>query len=121
MTKHYNKNTIKSIIAVIMFIAIIIGFIHGVYMLVFKYPEIHFINDRYYLRDQIDRGDAEAIEYYLERYISVDKYLFDGPFTINACCEKYDLDVDLVTYEFKNSHYDNFQDFFDNEIKDTVK
>ena len=81
------------------------------------YPEKYLTTARYHLMLDIEDGDTESIERYMDVYIANDMYLFDGPFTIRACCDRYDLDYNEVYKEFNNSDYANFQEYFNHEIK----
>ena len=84
---------------------------------IIRYPEDAFSIESAYFKRDLTNGDPEAIERYLDLYISRDRYLYNGPLTISLCCEKYNLDYDTVYTEYTNSDYDTFQEFFDAEIK----
>jgi len=104
----------------ILIIGIFIVFGFGIFKFMYtivSYPEECFTTEKYHFMISINNGDEEAINRYKEEYISRDKYLFNGPVTVELCCEKYDLDVTETKIAFAESDYDSFQKFFNKEIK----
>ena len=81
------------------------------------YPEKYLTTAKYQFMLEIDNGDKESIERYRDTYIAKDMYLYNGPFTIKECCNKYELDYSEVYDDFKNSDYTTFQQYFNREIK----
>ncbi len=68
------KNMVKLlfILSVLMIVFFIIGD-------VCQYPEIYSPMFRNSLRMDLEKGREEAIDYYMQQYISRGKVLFDGP------------------------------------------
>ena len=73
---------------------------------------VHFLRD-------VEAGDEDALDLFYD-YIERDIYLGDGPITIEAMANKYDLDKDELYKSFMESEYSDLQEFFDNVIKDKV-
>lgn len=111
-----NKKRIYTIILSIIIILTCVGIIRHTYLVV-KYPEQMSSVERYHFMCDLNDNEEEAIERYEEAYISRDVYLFDGPCTIKMCCKKYNLDYDVISQDYKESNYQSFQEYFDNEIK----
>lgn len=91
------------------------------------YSSVRFMNNfevysntaRYQLMNGVERGDAEDIARFND-YIEKDVYLFNGPITIKAMADKYNLDAEQLSNEFEESGYDELQTFFNKVIKDRV-
>lgn len=68
------------------------------------YPEQVSSTQRYHLMNELNRGDEQAIEYYRDRYIARDVYLFDGDLSFSLFVEKYGIiNVDSVYRQYKAS------------------
>lgn len=107
------RNTVTPIIMLLAIIVMTIFMVRSIS----KYPEQYSTIVMNSLRMELNEGNADAIERYKSVYIENDKYLFNGPLTIELCAEKYNLNFDEVYNDFINSGYDNFQNYFDIEIK----
>lgn len=122
-TKKYRYSKSKIALAIICAILVLVLaflFCKAVYstaMSFIYYPEEVSSTARYQLKMGLNNGDIEDINRYNMVYIANDKYLFDGPVTISACCDKYGLDYNFIYEDFQNSNYRSFQEYFDNEIK----
>ena len=56
------------VVAIVFIAVVLVGFA--------KYPEVYLSTWRYQLKNDIDRGDEMAIEYYNENYVANGIYLF---------------------------------------------
>lgn len=89
---------IANIIAVIIIIFIAVDF--------FKHYEKYDSVSRYYLMLDLENGNDEALEYYKDKYISDDIYLFDGDISFDLFAEKYNIEgeeKEMVKQDYKNS------------------
>ena len=77
------------------------------------------VHDRKALLYALEAGQPDAVEKFND-YIARDIYLFDGPMTMKAMADKYDMDIDVLKTGFEKSGYKNLQQYFDNIIKPLI-
>ena len=86
---------------------------------VIQHPERYNTHTRNDLREDLDAGDVEAIEYYKSEYIADDVYLYSGPITFKLMCEKYGLDFDTIYELYKDTDM-SAQQFYNRIVKDII-
>ena len=104
----------KVLIGIILIIVSFAVIIDGI-----RYPECYMAHARSDFMNDIESGDADAIERYRDKFIEPDRYIYDGPITIKMMCEKYELDYESVWTLYKKSNM-TAQDFYNKVISDIV-
>jgi hypothetical protein len=109
------KSNIKAMLSVIGCFCVLIITVLVVVDFV-RFPEAYMTINASQLRNDLNNGDEEAIEYYYENYILNDKYIFDGPTTLNLVARRYNISEDLYAV-YSANNYTSVNKF----IKDYVK
>lgn len=95
------KRIVSNIISILIVVVMIVVLIDA-----FKHYERYDTVAKYHLMLDLEKGDDEALEYYKDKYISDDIYLFDGDISFNLFAEKYNIkgeEKDRVKQDYKNS------------------
>lgn len=82
--------------------------------------ELFSANHRVALMHEVMAGNEESIEIF-EKYIDRDIYLFNGPTTLKAMADKYNLDARELSSQYYESGYETVQEFFNKVVKPAVK
>lgn len=75
-TRLFKKKLIQSIIRLVAAFIVLAPFVYGVHQLI-KYPELYSTTAKYKLYNDIQAGNASAIEYYNNTYKNNNINLFD--------------------------------------------
>lgn len=73
------------------------------------------------LRMELNDGNPEYIEYYKEKFIDNDRYLFDGPKTFELMGEKYGVSGETLMDLYEKSTCESAQEFHDTYVVHAVK
>lgn len=87
-----------------------------------RFPESYITTTKYHLMEDLNNGDADAVEYYHDRYISHGRVLFDGSVSFNMVCYEYGLNKEETANLWcekrdENSKYESLQEFVDDFVK----
>jgi len=119
--KRARYNRVKTIVTnIVIFIAVIAA--GSLLMLhIDDNIEVYSSTRNYQFMMDLNNGDREAIERYESHYIARDKYLFNGPLTIELMAEKYNIDFEELYEIYEESGYESAQKFFKDYVQNRAE
>lgn len=116
------KNNVKMGFTEIIVLVLIFGLFLGFCVNIAKYPEEYSSVMKYQLMLDLNDHNADAVEYYHDRYISRGKVLYNGDVSFDMICYEMCMDKEKTREQWEvmkelDSKYNSLQKFVNDFMK----